>query len=123
MRRWNVCLALILALLPIHWGQAQPPARNVVVMTMDGFRWQEMFTGADRAYFKQEKNGEPGASRKAVLAAWPRGTTLGTAAVHVGHDRRKGADFWRSFEGEPRPCDQRAVVFVSGLQRDVLRRR
>ncbi len=64
MRRWNVCLALILALLPIHWGQAQPPARNVVVMTMDGFRWQEMFTGADRAYFKQEKNGEPGAAEK-----------------------------------------------------------
>jgi len=64
MRPWSFCLALTFALLPLRGGVAQAPARNVVVITMDGLRWQEMFTGADRAYFKQEKSGEPGASEK-----------------------------------------------------------
>ena len=64
MRIWSICLALTFALLPLRLGHAQAPARNVVVITMDGFRWQEMFTGADRVYFKQEENGEPGAAEK-----------------------------------------------------------
>ena len=64
MRLWIFCLALAFALLPLRGGVAQTPARNVVVITLDGLRWQEMFTGADRAYFKQAKSGEPGASEK-----------------------------------------------------------
>jgi hypothetical protein len=36
---------------------AQSRARNVVVITIDGLRWQEMFTGADSAYFKKDKGG------------------------------------------------------------------
>ena len=64
MRLSSICLALTFALVPLRGGVAQTPARNVVVITMDGLRWQEMFTGADRAYFKQEKSGEPGTSEK-----------------------------------------------------------
>ena len=45
-------------------GQAQAPARNVVVITIDGLRWQEFFGGAAREYFKQEKDGGPGATEK-----------------------------------------------------------
>ncbi len=36
---------------------AQATARNVVVVTLDGFRWQEMFGGADEAYFKRDAKG------------------------------------------------------------------
>lgn len=36
---------------------AQPAARNVVIVTLDGFRGQEMFGGADLAYFKRDANG------------------------------------------------------------------
>ncbi len=36
---------------------AQPAARNVVVVTLDGFRFQEMFGGADEAYFKRDAKG------------------------------------------------------------------
>ena len=36
---------------------AQTAARNVVVVTLDGFRWQEMFGGADEAYFKRDAKG------------------------------------------------------------------
>jgi hypothetical protein len=64
MRLWSFCLALTFTLLPLRGGGAQAPARNVVVITMDGLRWQEMFTGADRAYFKPEKSCEPGASER-----------------------------------------------------------
>jgi len=57
-------LAAVLGLVCLSFaaGEAQAPARNVVIVTLDGFRWQEMFTGADREYFKKEK--EPGASEK-----------------------------------------------------------
>lgn len=36
---------------------AQTPARNVVLVTLDGLRWQEMFGGADEAYFKRDARG------------------------------------------------------------------
>jgi hypothetical protein len=36
---------------------AQTPARNVVLITIDGLRWQEMFGGADEAYFKRDAKG------------------------------------------------------------------
>jgi len=57
-------LAAVLLLLggpatsaPIH-AQATR-ARNVVIVTIDGFRWQEMFTGAERALFRKTSTGEP----------------------------------------------------------------
>ena len=34
-------------------------AKNVVIVTIDGFRWQELFTGADQAYFKKSSDGKP----------------------------------------------------------------
>lgn len=36
---------------------AQPVSENVVVVTIDGLRFQEMFGGADEAYFKRDANG------------------------------------------------------------------
>ncbi len=36
---------------------AQAPARNVVVITLDGYRWQEFFGGADEAYFTRNSKG------------------------------------------------------------------
>jgi hypothetical protein len=64
MRTPTIFLALILSVLSLQPGRAQPRARNVVVITLDGLRWQEMFTGAGRDYFKKEKSGEPGAAEK-----------------------------------------------------------
>ena len=58
MRSWRVVVALALAVASMRPGQAQTPARNVVVITLDGLRWQEMFTGAGREYFKKEKDGD-----------------------------------------------------------------
>ena len=46
---------------------AQTPARNVVVVTLDGLRFQEMFGGADEAYFKRDAKGviDPAAKKYA----------------------------------------------------------
>jgi hypothetical protein len=65
MRTWTLGLTIVLALVSPR-PQALPafPARNVVVITMDGFRWQEMFGGASQEYFKKEKDGSPGGSEK-----------------------------------------------------------
>lgn len=38
--------------------EGQAPAPSVVVITLDGFRWQEMFTGANPEYFKKNSKGE-----------------------------------------------------------------
>ena len=49
------CLLLLLILSSTTFAQA-PPA-HVVVITIDGLRWQEMFGGADQAYFKRDAKG------------------------------------------------------------------
>jgi Metalloenzyme superfamily len=41
-----------------------PTAANVVIVTIDGFRWQEIFNGADRTYFKQSTDGTPTAAER-----------------------------------------------------------
>ena len=71
MRFWSIGLTLVLACLSLPLGHAQAPARNVVVITLDGLRWQEMFTGADRGYFKQDKTGVPGAAEKRFWRSTP----------------------------------------------------
>ncbi len=56
-----------------------PSARNVVIVTIDGFRWQELFSGADRGLFKPTSSGEPGAAEKRFWRPTPeerRGTIL-----------------------------------------------
>jgi hypothetical protein len=58
------CLSLIA--FPVA-RSAAAVAKNVVVVTIDGFRWQEVFTGADRAYFKKSKDGKP---TEAELRFW-----------------------------------------------------
>ena len=65
MRTWRIFITCALALCATRPGiVAAPSARNIVVITMDGFRWQEMFTGAGADYFKKTKNGEPSADEK-----------------------------------------------------------
>jgi hypothetical protein len=65
MRRTCTALTLVLSFLALPGGLAQPlPPRSVVVITLDGLRWQEMFGGADREYFKRNKPDEVPAAEK-----------------------------------------------------------
>jgi hypothetical protein len=55
---------LLLAGLAATPRSASAPATNVVVVTIDGYRWQELFTGADRDYFKKPSDGQPTAAER-----------------------------------------------------------
>lgn len=56
----RIAAAAGLAALSVIAVRAQPLPRNVVVITIDGLRWQEFFGGADRDYFKRDKSGSGG---------------------------------------------------------------
>lgn len=82
--RW-LALGLLIASLPCLPASAQPVAQHVLVVTLDGLRYQEFFTGADRDYFKRDKNGKAGeaegrfwrdtpAERRAVMMPFVWGT-------------------------------------------------
>jgi hypothetical protein len=59
MRRFGPVLVLLIV-LGVTLGHAQATARNVILITIDGLRWQEFFGGADREYFKRDRNGSGG---------------------------------------------------------------
>src|SRR5262245_52757945 len=42
---------------PARAGTPAPKAENVLVVTLDGFRWQELFSGADEAYLDAKSGG------------------------------------------------------------------
>ena len=56
----RVAAAAGLAALSVISVRAQPRPHNVVVITIDGLRWQEFFGGADRDYFERDKSGSGG---------------------------------------------------------------
>ena len=123
MRTWTALFAVTLALASVGPAAAQAPARNVVVITLDGLRWQEMFTGADRDYFKKNSNGEPAAAEKRFWRATPEERRAALMPFVWSTIATKGQIFGDPVEGEPGPRDQRPVVLVSRLQRDVRGRR
>ena len=59
MTRWFLVVSLSFVGMSAAPRTAAPIATNVVVVTIDGFRWQEVFGGADRAYFKKSSDGKP----------------------------------------------------------------
>jgi hypothetical protein len=63
--RFNTVIPRVLAtaavaLLLMVPGGAQSQGRSVIVITIDGLRWQEFFGGADREYFTRDKEGGAG---------------------------------------------------------------
>lgn len=58
-KRAIAVLALVVAAL-MPQAAAQATAENVIVITIDGLRWQEFFGGAQRDYFARDRNGSGG---------------------------------------------------------------
>jgi hypothetical protein len=109
---WIVGVAIALA--SVSAQPARAPARNVVVITIDGLRWQEMFTGAGREYFKKEKSGEPGAAeqrfwretageRRAALLPFLWGTVAARGQIFGDRSKKSRAHvtngLWFSYPG------------------------
>lgn len=57
LRAVVLLLGALVVVRPPLQAQAQAAERSVVVITLDGFRYQEMFSGADAAYFKRNAKG------------------------------------------------------------------
>jgi hypothetical protein len=50
-------ILLLTIVLPLQLlAQEKHKTENVVLITLDGFRWQELFNGADSAFMKQQKH-------------------------------------------------------------------
>lgn len=58
LRTLLVCA--VAAWVTVSAGAAQSAPAHVVFITIDGFRWQELFTGAEQALFEKESSGAPG---------------------------------------------------------------
>jgi hypothetical protein len=93
MHRLRFALTAAFAFFCLGSGAAQTPARNVVVITIDGLRWQEMFGGADRDYFKKQKNGEPGAAEKRFWRDTPE-ERRALLLPFMWHDMAKGGQIF-----------------------------
>ncbi len=65
-------VVLIVGLATAALARAAAPAPNVLLVTLDGLRWQEVFRGADEAFITTEHGGVPekeiAALRASVLA-------------------------------------------------------
>ena len=59
-------ISILFAFLVCYEAQAQRKTENVIIITLDGFRWQEMFSGMDSLILRNEKytEDEKGLSRE-----------------------------------------------------------
>ena len=51
-------IGLLVALILIFKSYGQHKTENIIIITLDGFRWQEVFNGADSLLIKNEKYSE-----------------------------------------------------------------
>src|SRR5688572_18732321 len=64
MRMLNSLVLILIALVTLPSAQGAPASQNVVIITIDGYRWQEMFSGAAEEYFEKDSKGQPQAGEK-----------------------------------------------------------
>jgi hypothetical protein len=65
MRMLRGCLLFLVLACAGAFG-ADPRPRNVILVTIDGLRWQEVFRGAEEAFFTKEAGGVPVPVREAL---------------------------------------------------------
>ena len=59
-----IVLSLAAVCAPTGRAQPQPIAQHVIFVTLDGMRWQEFFSGANREYFRRDRTGDGGAPER-----------------------------------------------------------
>lgn len=55
MRKIFILILLHIILFSVAFGQQKNRTENVVLITLDGMRWQEVFNGADSSFMRQQK--------------------------------------------------------------------
>jgi len=69
-RAWILALLLAATAASAASAASHPTGRNVVLVLVDGLRWQEVFTGADAALLDKDSGGV--ADAEAARATWWR---------------------------------------------------
>ena len=118
----RVCVAALFAAASLAGTSAQTVGANVIIVTIDGLRWQEFFGGAHREYFKRDKQRMRRPGRNSGSGA----TTPGNAARRSCRSSGRwwpsnGQIFGDRQRRQPTRRHERIVVLVSRLQRDVRR--
>lgn len=57
MKNWMLAAVALFIAFPVYAGQKTPRTENVIVVTLDGYRWQEFFSGADDAVMNKQFGG------------------------------------------------------------------
>ena len=98
---------------------------NVLWIMTDGLRWQEVFAGAEEILMTEENGGVEAKGRriaeKDVLARYARSPARGPHALFLERHRPPRAGLRQSKQGQHCPRDQWHELFLSRLQRDVVR--
>jgi hypothetical protein len=84
LRRRGWLLVLVAAVPFARGAGAEGPAAparvdNVLIVTFDGFRWQELFGGYDDAYNTRNDGGVAVAAQEALKARFDRATPVARA--------------------------------------------
>jgi hypothetical protein len=90
-----VCTLLLLALAGVARGA--PPVRNVLLVSIDGLRWQEVFSGAEERFINKDDGGVPANQieplRRDFLAATPAERRAKLMPFFWGTVARRGQAF------------------------------
>ena len=109
---------------PRCWAAPARRTENVVLITTDGLRWQEVFGGADEPLLTKEAGvADPAALRAGVLARHAGGAARGAAAVPLDGPRAAGPALRQRAARQRGPRHQRPQLLLSRLQRAAQRAR
>ena len=123
-------LVIVLAVTLVAAGGAAPPqtrtppqapgaVANVIVVTLDGMRWQEFFGGAERALFgKDADKADPPTAVKRFWRETPEVRRAALMPFMWGVVARDGQVFGDPSRNSLCARHQRPLVLVSGLRRD-----
>ncbi len=70
MKKYSCLMWFLLAALTLQAQPADLQTRNLVLITLDGLRWQEVFGGADSALLFNDTFTEPGERKTLETAFW-----------------------------------------------------
>ena len=68
MKKLSILVALLSWITAPVFSQQKNQTENIILITLDGFRWQEVFNGADSSFMRQQKQLKDPQLKEEILA-------------------------------------------------------